>query len=68
MRIVEKWKTDGWKINVRRPRYSDYPGPRVSVGVTSGDGVEHMIDRFDEDDSLPNKIESLIRSLSRRVR
>jgi hypothetical protein len=63
MLVVEKRKTDGWKINVKRPRYTDYPGPRVSVEVTSGDGAAHALARFDEDDSLPNKIERLIRSL-----
>lgn len=62
--IIERFKTEGWKISVKRPKYSNHPERRISVEVTSADGTAHALTRFDEDNSLPNKIESLIRSLS----
>jgi hypothetical protein len=62
--VVEKWKAQGWTVIVKRPTYSGYSSPRVSIEVTSPDQTAHVLTIFDEDESLSDKAERLIIALS----
>ena len=62
--VIEKLKDAGWKILLKRPTVSNPEMKRVSIEVTSRDETLHALARFDEDDSLPAKIEELVAALS----